>query len=194
MIEKTVYLKYNPANGGVDMLPIGPLMTEHRLIERMIKLMEIELQKIKDNNMADTVFIGTAIDFLRTYADRCHHGKEEGILFRELAKKQLSSEHKRIMEELIKEHALGRNNVKKLSEANEKYSKGDNNVIADIVNNMEILVKFYPKHIEKEDKHFFLPCMDYFSQVEKDNMLNEEGEFDRKLFHEKYMKIVELYE
>jgi hemerythrin-like domain-containing protein len=55
-------------------------------------------------------------------------------------------------------------------------------------------VKFYPKHIEKEDKHFFIPCMDYFSQKEKDKMFEESWEFDRKLFHEKYTKIVEALE
>jgi hemerythrin-like domain-containing protein len=176
------------------MLPVGPLMIEHRLIERMIGLMEKELQKIKDNNAVNTGFIDVAVDFLRSYADRCHHGKEEDILFKDLSKKQISSEHKRIMEELIKEHALGRNNVKKLAEANGKYAKGDKSAIPDIVCNMEFLVGFYPKHIEKEDKHFFIPCMDYFSQVEKDNMLNEEWAFDRKLIHEKYAKIVEALE
>ena len=58
---------------------------------------------------------------------------------------------------------------------------------------MEMLVKFYPKHIEKEDKHFFLPCMDYFNDAEKGVMLNEMREFDRNMIHEKYTKVVETY-
>jgi hemerythrin-like domain-containing protein len=52
------------------------------------------------------------------------------------------------------------------------------------------LVEFYPKHIEKEDKHFFIPCMDYFTSSEKDAMLKEEWEFDKSLIHEKYRNIV----
>ena len=66
-----------------------------------------------------------AVDFIRTYADRTHHGKEEGILFRDLAKKQLSPEHVRIMSELMEEHKHARNTVSKLVEAKERYIKGE---------------------------------------------------------------------
>jgi len=59
---------------------------------------------------------------------------------------------------------------------------------------MEALVKFYPIHIEKEDKHFFIPCMDYFNGEEKDAMLKEMREFDRNMIHEKYTRVVEEHE
>ena len=176
------------------MMPVGPLMIEHRLIERMIKIMQVNLENIRKESKVDTLFVDTAVDFIRTYADRCHHGKEEDILFRDLAKKKMSDEHQRIMQELIEEHKMGRNNVKKLVEAKEKYVQGDKDTLKDIVSNMETLVKFYPKHIEKEDKHFFIPCMDYFNDAEKDTMLNEMHEFDRNMIHEKYTKVVESYE
>ncbi len=55
-------------------------------------------------------------------------------------------------------------------------------------------MKFYPVHIEKEDKHFFLPCLGYFSKEEQDIMLGEFWEFDRKMIHEKYRKVVETRE
>lgn len=176
------------------MMPVGPLMKEHRLIERMIRIINADVENIKKENKVDPSFIDTEVDFIRTYADKCHHGKEEDILFRDLAKKNISAEHKRIMDELIKEHVMGRNNVKKLVEAKEKYVRGSKDALKDIVSNMEILAKFYPKHIEKEDKDFFIPCMDYFSAEEKDKMLNEMWEFDRKMIHEKYGKTVEGYE
>ncbi|MEW6075800.1 MAG: hemerythrin domain-containing protein [Candidatus Omnitrophota bacterium] len=168
-------------------------MKEHRLIERMIRIMSINVGNIKKENKVDLLFIDAVVDFVRTYADRCHHGKEEDILFRDLAKKKISGEHHRIMQELIEEHKMGRNNVKKLVEAKEKYVQGSRGALKDIVVNMEILVKFYPKHIEKENKHFFLPCMDYFTGSEKDKMLNEMWEFDRNMIYETYANIVEKY-
>ena len=64
------------------MKPIGPLMWEHRLIERMVKLLKKELIKIKEIDKVDTNFILIVVDFFRTYADRTHHGKEEDILFK----------------------------------------------------------------------------------------------------------------
>ena len=162
------------------MMPIGPLMLEHRFIERMIRIMDKKIQIMSREKRTDASFIETAVDFIRNYADKRHHGKEEDILFRDLNKKQLSAEHKRTMDELIKEHVLGRNNVKKLVNAKESYAQGDKNALKDITENKGILVKFYPKHIEKEDKEFFLPSMAYFSKEEEDAMIQEFGNSTEK--------------
>ena len=72
------------------MKPIGPLMREHRLIERMVLLMERELGGISGGKEANPLVIDSAVDFFRTYADRTHHSKEEDILLRELSGKRLA--------------------------------------------------------------------------------------------------------
>jgi len=90
------------------MKPIGPLMREHRLIEHMVKILEKELIKIKETGKVDTNIILLGVDFFRTYADRAHHGKEEDILFRELEKKELIKEHKKIMNKLVEDHVFAR--------------------------------------------------------------------------------------
>jgi len=79
------------------MTPIDPLMMEHRIIERMIGLMKQKLHRIRESNYIDPIFIDMATDFLRTYADQTHHGKEAGILFLDLAKRVLAPEHKLFM-------------------------------------------------------------------------------------------------
>jgi hemerythrin-like domain-containing protein len=56
------------------MMPVAPLMIEHRLIERMITVMGNELEHIKTSKTANPSFINTIVDFIRTYADHCHHG------------------------------------------------------------------------------------------------------------------------
>jgi hemerythrin-like domain-containing protein len=61
---------YGPNILRAYMLPIGPLMWEHRLIERMIKLMKTEEITVARTKKLDPTFITTATDFLRTYADR----------------------------------------------------------------------------------------------------------------------------
>lgn len=58
------------------MMPAGPLMIEHRLIERMVRQLQEELNRIDKRNSVDAVFIDSAVDFFRFYTDRCHHGKE----------------------------------------------------------------------------------------------------------------------
>jgi hemerythrin-like domain-containing protein len=53
----------------------GPLMIEHRLIERMLSVIRNALSEIKLKNKVDPVFVDIAVDFIRIYADRTHHGK-----------------------------------------------------------------------------------------------------------------------
>jgi hemerythrin-like domain-containing protein len=169
-------------------------MWEHRLIEKMARLFNAEITRIREQNRVNTVFIASAIDFFRTYADQTHHGKEEDILFRDLATKNLSQEHERIMKDLIEEHVFARKTVGRLLEANKKYLEGDSDSSADVVLSLQKIVDLYPKHIEKEDKHFFFPILDYFTAKEQNAMLKEFWDFDKNMIHEKYKKLVEEYE
>ena len=176
------------------MMPVGPLMIEHRLIERMVKLMAEELPRMEEKKGANVGFLSEAIDFIRTYADRCHHGKEEDILFRDLAPKPLSPEHKKVMNELVEEHIFARKAVGRLVDAKNLFARTPKDGFQEIITCLRELVKFYPAHIQKEDRHFFLPCMNYFTPEEKDAMLQEFWAFDKNLVHEKYRNIVEGYE
>ena len=174
------------------MKPIGPLMREHRLIERMVGLLKGELDSIRGKGEVDRLFIEKAVDFFRTYADRTHHGKEEDILFKALNGKQLSAEHRKIMDELVDEHVEARKTVSSLSESNRRYERDRGEaVLGEIIQCLEKLVKLYPEHIEKEDKHFFYPILDYFTREEQDDMLGDFWDFDRMMIHEKYGKLVE---
>ena len=173
------------------MKPIGPLMWEHRLIEQIVPLMQKEIRDIQSTRRADVVFIEQAVDFFRTYTDRTHHGKEEEILFRELEKKPLSPEHDRILKELMKEHVYARDNVKGLVQSGQHYNEGNVEALGAIVTHFNNLIALYPGHIEKEDKFFFFPVMDYFTPEEQNKMLAEFYEFDRKMIHEKYQGIME---
>ena len=169
----------------------GPLMAEHRLIERMLGLIKDALAEIRFSGKVNPLFVDTTVDFIRMYADRTHHGKEEDILFRELDKRVLLADDRRIMNELIEEHVLGRQTTQALVDANTRYRNGDETALADIVDRLQTLVEFYPKHIEKEDKVFFPASRAYFTDKEDQTILAEFWDFDRKMIHEKYRSLVE---
>lgn len=169
----------------------GPLMIEHRLIERMLSVIKDILSKIESKHKIDPVFVDVAVDFIRVYADRTHHGKEEDILFREMNKKPLSAEDRQVMNELIEEHVLGRQTTEALVDANHRYRNGDETALADIADKFQFLIEFYPKHIEKEDKVFFPSSRAYFTDEEDQAMLAEFLAFDQKMIHEKYSSLVE---
>ena len=169
-------------------------MTEHRLIERMISSIDKEVKRMEKSGIVDQSFITVAVDFIRIYADRTHHGKEEEILFRDLSKKKLSDHDAIIMNELIQEHIVGRNTTVELVKSAAAYQKGDKAAFPLITQNLRKFVDFYPKHIEKEDKVFFPSSMKYFSEPEQQSMLAEFWEFDRKMIHSKYKSVIESLE
>ena len=165
-------------------------MIEHRLIERVIRLWRKELESITSSAKVDLNFVGFALDFMRTYSDRCHHGKEEDILFRVLEQKPLPEPLKRILAELVEEHNLARSIVAVIAEAREKYAAGDRKALDTMARAIADITRLYPPHIQKEDKQFFLPAMEYLSKQEKDDMLADFQTFDQALIHEKYRAAV----
>lgn len=168
-------------------IPIGPLMKEHVLIAMMVNVIAKYLADPERALVQDVSFVNVTVDFFRTYADKCHHGKEEDILFRELAKKPLSNDHYKVMSELVEEHRYARETVRQLNEV------GQTQNFEKVAPILAKLVEFYPDHIVKEDKHFFYPVMSYFSQEELEAMLKEFYDFDRRLIHEKYEKLVKSF-
>ncbi len=126
-------------------------MIEHRLIEQMLNVIRRTLEGVEQTQSIDPYFVDTAVDFIRVYADRTHHGKEEDLLFKELRNKHLSSEDGKVMDELIEDHVFSRQTTKALIEANRAYRRGNQAALGEVTACLKTLVDFYPKHIRKED-------------------------------------------
>jgi hemerythrin-like domain-containing protein len=173
------------------MKPRGPLMIEHRLIEKMLAITSKELELIKKNEKVNPIFIDTFVDFIRTYADRTHHGKEEDILFKALENKNMNIDDQKMMKGLFNDHIISREVVGELAAANKNYVSGDVASIDTIINKLAFLLDLYPNHISKEDKVFFPNTEMYFTEEELATMLADFWEFDRKMIHEKYRRIYE---
>jgi len=172
----------------------GQLVIEHRLIQQMLNLIKSSLEDVDRTKSIDPYFVDTAVDFIRVYADRTHHGKEEDILFRDLRKKYLSKEDLQVMDKLISDHVFFRSTTKSLIEDNGNYRKGDNDSLDKITTHLKTLVEFYPQHMKKEDEIFFPASMAYFSDEEDQAMLVNFCDFDRKMIHEKYKALVKSLE
>jgi hemerythrin-like domain-containing protein len=173
------------------MNPLDFLMKEHGLIERMFLLMEHEVEKMKNHNEANILFVKTAVDFIKMYADRTHHGKEEKILFRDLEKKPLSPNHINVMKELLEDHVWARTTVGQLANAMNQYLKGDIKILEQVINFLSEFVEFYPKHIKKEEQYFFLQVINHFTNEEQEKMFQEFEAFDPPLIYEKYEEVIE---
>ena len=161
---------------------INILMQEHRIIEKIMDMLGSEIKKISEENHIDPISMYVSIDFIRTGVDQVHHGKEEKILFRELSKKRLLPEHAKIMSELRVEHQYSRGIVGKWMNANQRYFDGED-TSWEITSYLKELIQFYPRHIRKEDEHFFHPILDYFRKEEFIKMMREFEEFDNNVLY-----------
>lgn len=172
-------------------LPVDLLVIEHKLILQAVDQIQMEIEQIQANGKVNTDFIVRAVDFFRSYADRFHHGKEEGILFKELSQKQMNDSDKKFMLDLTLEHASARRTVTELEKANENCVYGQKQTLNNILHLLADIVKLYRAHIEKEDNHFFYPCMKYFSAQETKEMQTKFLNFNQNFTDEKYKKAVE---
>jgi len=168
------------------MLPIGILMREHRIIERLMPPIRKAVEAGRREGRIDHRFVDQTLDVLKVYADRCHHGKEEDVLFAALEGKPLTGAHRALMTELREEHRLGRLKVRELDGALRAHAEGDGAALTVILDRLEFLASFYPRHILKEDREFFFPAMAYLDDAEKTGMIERERDFDRRIIHDLY--------
>ncbi len=178
------------------MQPIGPLMHEHRLIERMIALMGRELERLDRDGEPDLRFIDHSTDFFRYFADACHHGKEDQLLFpAALAKPDLEERYRKLTVRLQREHVYARGLTLKLEDASRRRRAGGGTESVQAIRDaLHRIVRFYPRHIATEDKEYFHQVMDCFDQGEQQAMLREFDEVEKRVLHERYREMVEEHE
>lgn len=63
------------------MRPTEVLKEEHKVIKLMLKILDRVSKKLNSGEKVDPIHLDKINDFIRTFADKCHHGKEEDRLF-----------------------------------------------------------------------------------------------------------------
>ena len=126
------------------------MVNEHKLIIRMIKQMENRIAVVEAGGAPDLEFFADAVDFIRNYADRFHHAKEEDVLFRELEKNGMPRENSPIGA-MLYTHAEGRGFVAAMADAISRAKKGDASAAAAIAGNGRSYAALLRNHIQIED-------------------------------------------
>lgn len=126
------------------------LMNEHQGILFGLKILEKMVQLIKEINQFEIDDIKGMINFLKLFADKCHHGKEEGLMFPAMEDAGIPKENGPIGQMLI-EHIEGRKFIAQMagSTENEVFDK---NIFIQSATNYITLLR---AHIDKENKILF---------------------------------------
>ncbi len=147
------------------------LKEEHQGILLMLKILEKVCEKLESGEKVDPDHLARIVEFFRIFADKCHHGKEEDLLFPEMEKSGVAKERGPIGVMLV-EHDQGRAYVRGMGEASARYKKGDPSASAEFAKNARDYIALLTQHINKENNILF-PMGDRVLSGEKQRELVE---------------------
>jgi len=130
------------------------LIAEHRLIERVLDTLQEGAQQLAARQPVPAGFFLDAADFIRNFADRCHHQKEEGVLFKTMVEHGFPQDQGPIAVMLF-EHEQGRGFTSALAEAAARFERGDESAREEVVMNALAYVSLLRQHIQKENNILF---------------------------------------
>lgn len=137
--------------------PIKKLVDEHVNIKAVLAKIPKICEVINNEEKINEQLVLSIIDFIKSYADKYHHAKEEDILFK------YANENSEIIQIMMQDHITGRNFVKSVLEGLES---GDKNKI---INGLKSYTELLVQHIKKEDEVLY-------PWFEKNLSLNQIGE------------------
>ena len=134
--------------------PMKKLVDEHALIKRWIALIPQVLESLDVESVQGRQLILDGADFIRSYADKFHHAKEEDILFKYF------DGNLDMIKTMLEDHTTGRGHVKALIGAvQEKDKEG-------VIEHLSAYMELLSEHIKKEDEILY-PWMDRGLSVTK---------------------------
>jgi hemerythrin-like domain-containing protein len=175
--------------------PTDILKDEHQVILLVLDAAEREAVSIRATGRVNAEKVGQMLEFFRNFADRCHHAKEEKLLFPRLQERGLPAEGGPIAA-MLGEHDEGRKHLQAVSAALPEAETGDRAGMETIASNLTSYVELLRSHISKEDSGLF-PTADgllteqdnqalaaSFEKAETDEMGEGAHELYHKLAHE----------
>jgi len=147
------------------------LKAEHRGIERMLNVLSKVSDRLEAGESVNGADLEQMVEFFQVFADRCHHGKEEDLLFVALEAQGIPRQGGPIGV-MLYEHTMGRRYVQGMAQAAVDYRAGDYSAGPRFAENARGYVALLREHIQKEDNVLY-PIADARLGPEEDRALVE---------------------
>jgi hemerythrin-like domain-containing protein len=138
------------------------------------------------------------IDFVRNYADKHHHGKEETMLFNRMMEELGPTAEKLVRHGMLVEHDLGRLHMQELEMAVKQVLDGNDEARLDIIANAISYTHLLHRHIQKEDDVVYKFAQNKLDKETLERLNHECENYERdekaKAVREKYLAMVEEFE
>lgn len=177
------------------MTPTSELMEEHRVIERMLRLVSKAADKLENGEKVDKELWAGASDFLKNFADKCHHAKEEKLLFVKMMQRGMSGEVGPIAV-MLREHEDGRAHVRRIA----ALSAGnlDKKDSAELIRHSRGYVELLSQHIQKEDSVLYPMANQILTSDDQEELVEGFEKVEEEIMgrgtHERYHHMIEEWE
>jgi hemerythrin-like domain-containing protein len=155
--------------------PITTLMDEHVVILSMCDAAAREAARLRSGGAFDATRIDGMLDFIRSFADRCHHLKEEDLLFARMAERGFPVDSGPIGV-MRHEHDVGRGHVRAIAEAAPRAAAGQAAGVKAVADNLIGWAELLRAHIYKEDNVLYPMARRALAAADLDDL---ESEFAR---------------
>ncbi len=173
------------------MVIIDRLKEEHQAILLMLQVLEAVCKKLETGKDVNKDDLYKMVDFIKIFADKSHHHKEEDLLFPAMVEAGIPKDGGPIGV-MLAEHAMGRNFVQGMSQALEEFSAGSADASSKIVSNARGYVELLTNHIYKEDNILYPMAEMHISDEKQSELLKE---FDQvvpdKIGEDKHKELIE---
>lgn len=157
------------------MTPTEVLIHEHKIIALVLDAAEREAASIRTTGNIHADTIRKMVDFFRTFADRCHHAKEENHLFRMMHERGFPMESGPLAV-MLSEHEEGRSRVREIDRLLPLAQKGDQSALNTVARLLSEYAELLRSHIGKEDNVLYPMAENILSQEDMDTLA---GIFER---------------
>jgi hemerythrin-like domain-containing protein len=156
------------------------LKNEHEAVKLMMKILDAACGNLKAGNKPHIADFEDMIDFLKVFVDRCHHGKEEQILFPQMEKAGVSKENGPIGV-MLAEHEQGRGYIRGMSQAIADYKSGKTDATQLLFENVALYIELLDQHIFKENNVLFAMADKLFSEEIQNQLFDRFEELEEKV-------------
>lgn len=173
------------------------LMEEHRVIERVLTAMETMTARVESGAPYRPGFFLDTADFIKGFADGCHHKKEEGVLFKAIVANMPPLQGGPVSV-MLAEHEQARKYTRAMSDAAQKLIAGDSAAQVSMLEAARGYTVLLRQHIAKEDTVLF-PMSERIIPPDQREQLVTDFEYIEHTetgagVHEKYEGLAELLE
>lgn len=148
------------------------LKAEHRVIEQVLDCLGNIVAEARRQGRLDSQAAREAIDFFRNFADRCHHAKEENLLFPAMEAKGFPRQGGPTGV-MLHEHERGREHIRGMDAVVEQAATGDAAAVGTFCQHAEGYIDLLREHIAKEDHCLFGMAAQALSPAEQQELTEQ---------------------